>query len=125
VLTIGSDSPVYAVGPFDRVTMAQGSVPFSVVVAPGDRLKFPIIAVDSAVRLEAGAPVALDASEMPAVDPAGDLAWPQPLGSPVSLSGRRLPEYFCFAEFPQDRAFHHGAALPRRVVMRKFDLFGR
>jgi len=125
VLTIGSDSPVYAAGNFDRVTMAQGSVPFAAVVAPGERLKFPIIAVSSAIRLESGAPVPVPAAEMPAVDSGGDLLWPQPAGSPVSLSGRKAPEYFCFAEFPQDRAFHHGAALPRRVVMRKFDLFGR
>ncbi|MDR0458704.1 MAG: hypothetical protein LBH10_06745 [Burkholderiaceae bacterium] len=125
VLTIPSDSPVYAIGNFDRVTMAQGSVPFTIVVAPGQRLKFFVIAVDSAFTRVDGKPQPV---EPPKVDADGELVWPQDSGSTnggISLAGRRAPEYFCFAEFPQDRAFHHGAALPRRVVMRKFDLFGR
>ena len=42
-----------------------------------------------------------------------------------SMTGRRLPEYICYHDFPQDRAHHSGARLPRKVVLRKFDLLGR
>ncbi|MCK7579808.1 MAG: hypothetical protein MZV65_31715 [Chromatiales bacterium] len=42
-----------------------------------------------------------------------------------TLAGRAYPEYFCYGDFPQDRAHHHGEPLPRKVVLRKFDLFGR
>jgi hypothetical protein len=124
VLSIPSDSPAYAVGRFDRVTMAQGSTPFTAVVMPGERLKFPVLSIDRALRLVNGQP---EDVACPSVDAEGELAWPdgQPPGGALSLSGRRSPEYFCWGEYPQDRAFHHGAALPRRVVMRKFDLFGR
>lgn len=125
VLSIPSDSPIYAIGRFDRVTMAQGSTPFTAVVMPGEHLKFPVLSIDRALRLEGGQPVDV---ERPAVDSDGELIWPggqQPGGVQFSLTGRRSPEYFCFGEYPQDRAFHHGAALPRRVVVRKYDLFGR
>lgn len=125
VLSIPSDSPVYAIGRFDRVTMAQGSSPYSVVVMPGEALKFPVLSVDRAFSLVAGVPTDVP---RPQVDPAtGELVWPAgpPAGAQLSISGRRAPEYFCFGDYPQDRAFHHGAALPRRVVLRKFDLFGR
>jgi len=126
VLSIPSDSPVYAVGMFDRVTMAQGSTPFTAVVMPGETLKFPVLSIARAFVLEGGAPKDVP---LPGVDGNGELVWPPGVkphdGAQLSLSGRRSPEYFCFGEYPQDRAFHHGAALPRRVVLRKFDLFGR
>ena len=35
-----------------------------------------------------------------------------------------MPEYYCFQEIPIDRPEHSGAALPRRVALRRFDLFG-
>jgi hypothetical protein len=60
--------------------------------------------------------------------PAGTLTWGAdvpPDGAQIALTGRKRPEYFCLQEFPQDRAHHHGRDLPRRVVLRRFDLFGR
>jgi hypothetical protein len=63
---------------------------------------------------------------------AGELpiAWPNdgaapPVGTQYCVRGRRHPEYFLFKDFPQDRAHYGGLTLPRRTVMRKFDLFGR
>lgn len=66
---------------------------------------------------------------VPAIIEPGFLTWITPPAPPVgvqfSVSGRRHPEFFIFKDLPQDRAHHGGAALPRRVVARRFDLFGR
>jgi len=41
------------------------------------------------------------------------------------LTGRRRQEYFVYAEMPFDRPIHYGLTLPRRVVIRRFDLYGK
>lgn len=125
VLSIPSNSPVYDIGRFDRVVMGHGSVPYTAVVMPGESLKFPVLSVERAFIVQNNAAVDID---MPAISADGDVSFPAgaiPAGAAVSLTGRRQPEYFCFGEYPQDRAFHHGADLPRRMVLRKFDLFSR
>lgn len=129
VLTIPSDSPLYAMGEFDRAVMVNSSQPFSVNRRRGqhDKLTFPVVQIDRVFWkspddeiVEGGIPVV-------AAD--GSLSWPEggepPAGMQFSITGRRRPEYFCFGEFPQDRAHHSGADLPRRVVLRRWDLFGR
>lgn len=125
VMTLPSDSPAYGVGPFDRITMSQSSVPFSTVLRPGDRLREPVLSVDLATWFEGDQ---LVSAHVPAVLDDGSLAWPAeapPEGAQVALTGRKRPEYFVLQEYPQDRAHHGGRDLPRRVVARKFDLFGR
>jgi hypothetical protein len=60
----------------------------------------------------------------------GVLTWPPlaaktpPAGVTVAITGRRHPEYFCWLTLTLDRPHHSGAPLPRRVVLRRFDLFG-
>ena len=48
-----------------------------------------------------------------------------PPGVTYSITGQRLPEYYCLVEMPSSRNEHSGASLPRRVVLRRFDLLGR
>ena len=57
----------------------------------------------------------------------GTITWgtPPPLGSLFTLIGRRQLEYFLFKDLPQERAHHGGLALPRRVALRRFDMFDR
>jgi hypothetical protein len=125
VVTLASDSAAYAMGQFDRLAMTQSSVPFSVVLRPGDRMREPVVSVDRATWFEDGD---LVEGGPPEVGDDGTLTWDSdapPDGAQIALTGRKRPEYFCLQEFPQDRAHHHGRDLPRRVVLRKFDLFGR
>jgi hypothetical protein len=141
VVTLPSDSPAYALGQFDRLVMLQSSVPFSVILRPGDTLREPVDSVEQVSWFEGGALVSVQrpsSSGQCATFPASWLSGVQPEEPPrtwfgstppaeaqVTVSGRKRPEYFCLQEYPQDRAHHHGRPLPRRVVLRKFDLFGR
>lgn len=129
VCTIPSDSPLYAIGENDRVTFDDSTEPFSVILMAGvDVLSFMASQIDTVIWRD---PVtkALVTGGLPvqaSVD--SSLAWAAnapPLGSQYTVSGRRHPQYWCFADFPQDRAHSAGLTLPRRVVLRKYDLASR
>ena len=127
VVTLPSDSLAYAMGQFDRLTMVQSSIPFRVVLRPGDTLRDQVVSVNQATWFSNSALVTANAP--PEVGEDGTtLVWPgdsPPADTQVALSGRKRPEYYCLQEFPQDRAHHGGRDLPRRVVLRRFDLLGR
>lgn len=128
VLTIPSDSPLYAMGPFDRVVFTDASEPFSISMTRGDNdvLRFPVVAIDRVFWLNGSG--AIVEGGIPTVSTAGVLAWAtgEPAaGTQYSITGRQRPEYFMFQEMPSDRAFHSGAALPRRVALRKYDVYGK
>ncbi|MBI1207446.1 MAG: hypothetical protein GC191_09195 [Azospirillum sp.] len=130
VFTIPGDSPLYAAAEFDRVVMINSSEAFSVPLVrgvSGERLSFPVLRVDSAIWIADGAIVNGD---LPAIAGDGSVDWSgvalaPDVGTQYSLSGRRHTEYFIFKDLVQDRAHFHGLALPRKVVARRFDLFGR
>lgn len=158
VLSIPSDSPLYAAGEHDRITMDDSSEPFSnlftdKVARPeptGDQLAptvddddmladgwtpvtvkigFAPISISRIIWKDPGTEALVEGA-IPAVTGSDSLTWLHPDGCPpvgvqVSMTGRRKLEYFLFKELPQDRAHHGGAALPRRVAARRFDLFGR
>lgn len=128
VLTLPSDSPLYAMGELDRVVMLNSSQPFSVNMTRGfnDRLRYPTERIDRVFWKDANE--AIVEGGIPTVSGSGELTWSSgepPAGTQYSITGRRRPEYFCFKEFPQDRSHHSGLDLPRRVVLRRFDLFGQ
>lgn len=128
MLSIGSDSPLYGLGQFDRIMSIDRSEPFSVALVRGlnDMIRFPVIELTRAFYIDAGDFIVdLD---LPKINPDGTLDWgtsPPPANLSYSLSGRRPPEYFCYVELPTDRPQHSGEKLPRKVVLRRFDLFGR
>lgn len=126
VVTLASDQAIYALGEGDRVVLLDSSAPFSLVLAPGAKLRMTVLEFSRCTYLAAG--VETDAA-LPDVADDGVLSWAgggaPPAGAQFTLTGRRHPEYFAFQEFPQDRAHHHGADLPRRVVLRAWDLYGR
>lgn len=128
VLSIPSNSPLYAIGEIDRLIMLNSSEPFSITMTMGvdDVFKFPVVSVDR-VFWKSDNNTLVNGS-IPTVNSAGVISWgavaPEP-GTQFSATGRKRPEFFCFKEFPQDRAHHAGLDLPRRVVLRRFDLFGK
>jgi hypothetical protein len=128
VLTIPSDSPLYEMGEFDRVIMADSTQPFSTQIASLDAsMPWPVVSLSRAFYLLDGEPEDLPLPEIS--DSGYELSWADPEAIeeilPISITGRRRPEYFCWGAFPSDRAHHSGADLPRRVVLRRFDLYGR
>jgi hypothetical protein len=128
VVSLPSDSPVYAMGEGDRVALMDSSEPFATVLVRGatdERLAFPVVAVEAVRWLDQGATVT---GGIPRVAADGTLSWiarAPSVGAQYSVAGRRRPEYFVWGELPQDRAHHGGEALPRRVVLRRWDLYGR
>lgn len=129
VVSIGSDSPLYAMGQADRVTLLNATEQFSLALthgAPTERLIGKIVAINRVFWLNAQK-VIVD-GEIPQVQENGTLAWgagEPPAGTQYTISGARHLEYFCFGQFPSNRNMHRGAALPRLVVLRRFDLWGR
>lgn len=129
VMTIAADSPLYAAGENDRLTMTQSSEPFSVplVRGSGDVLRFPVVQVDR-VFWRDPATLALTEGGIPAVADDGSLSWAEdepPAGVQYSVTGRKRPEFYIFKDFPQDRSHQGGMTLPRRVVARRYDLAGK
>ncbi len=134
VISVGSNTPLYAAGENDRIVFLQSSEAFDLVLdaAGTDKLQFTVIACDRCFWLTPnnGQPVAVVEGTPPVQDATGVLTWPGGIGQPpagvqYSVRGRKLPEYFLFKDFMQDRSHFSGLALPRRCVLRKFDLFGR
>jgi len=127
VVTIGSDSPVYKAGEFDRITLEDSSAPFSItkIHDGSERLPFKIVVIDRIFWLDDESNIIN--GEIPTVDVDGSLTWivSPPSGIQYSITGRRRPEYYMYQEFPQDRAHFQGAALPRRVVLRSFELMSK
>lgn len=131
VVSIPENSPMWDSGQFDRVTMLNASDKFSQPLQRGavsERLLFVPQRVDRVFWKE---PVtqALVEGGIPVVAPNGTLSWPgggePPPGMTYSLTGWKYSEYFVFGDFPSSRNEHGGVRLPKRVVLRRFDLFGR
>jgi hypothetical protein len=127
VLTIPSDAAIYDIREFDRVMLVQSEEPFSFTLTHdgNEKLTGEISEIEG-VQWLAGA--MLVTGGIPHVEGDGTLSWDTgepPAGDQYTVSGKRRPEYFCFGDFPQDRHHQGGLALPRRVVLRRFDLFSR
>lgn len=129
VVTIGEDSPLYNMGQFDRVTMMNATEQFSITLihgAPTERLIGKIELISRVFWLDAQKE--LTQGGIPTVADNGTLTWSSgepPAGTQYGISGSRFQEFFCFGMFPSNRNEHQGARLPKRVVLRKFDLWGR
>lgn len=128
VVTIPSNSPLYAMGQFDRVTMLNGTEPFSLTFTRGhnDVLQFPVERIDRVFWYDDDD--SLVDGGIPTVAADGTLHWDSdepPAGKRYSISGTKRTEFYCWGEFPSNRNMHSGEPLPRRVVLRRFDLFSR
>ena len=124
VVSVGSDSPIYAVGPYDRLRQMDSDEPFSSVWQPGQKLKFVPATIDRAFWVN-GAEV--HDIPPPVIGDDGTLSWTTapPAKTLVSLTGRRPVEYFVYQDVPVARGHQLGDLLPRKVVLRRYDLLGR
>lgn len=127
MLTVPSNSPLYAMGERDRVVQLNGDDPFSINLRRGinDRLPWQVKSISrvfwisGASIVEGGIPSQQDDGTLVFADGA------PPDGVTYSVSGKKFSEYFVYRDFPSDRGHHFGAALPIKVQLRRFDLFGR
>ena len=129
VLTIPSDSPLYQVGVWDQVAMADSTQPFNVTLTHGgaDFVSIPVLEVNRAYWLNDAGDTVVEGG-VPEVRTDGMIifnAGPPPIGKRYIMTGRMHPTFYAFTDFAQDRSAHSGADLPRRVVLRKLDLYGR
>jgi hypothetical protein len=127
LLTLPSDTPHYEMGHYDLVLLLDSSQPFSSVLTRGenDLILFPISKIDRVFWREDGEIVESNVREVSGrMLDWGDNPQP-PAGTQYSVTGRWIPDYFVYMELPTERAHHGGLPLPRRVVVRRFDLFGR
>lgn len=129
VVAIPENSPAYDAGQFDRVAMLNSTDRFSVPLTRGaddERLFFRIANIDRVFWLTNGGAPIVDGG-IPTVDAQGVLTWvtgAPPAGIQYTVEGSKNSEYFVFDTMPSDRNEHSGARLPRKAVLRNFDLMG-
>lgn len=132
VMSVPQNSPMWdAIGQFDRILMLNSNDVFSQPLrrgAPSERLIFTVQSVSRCFWLD---PIARTVVEggIPVIDDNGNPSWPDggqpPDGYTYSLTGQKYDEYFIYMKYPSDRNEHAGMRLPKRIVARKWDLFGR
>lgn len=131
-MTVGSDSPIWAnAGRYDRIILWNSTDVFSQPFQRGaasERVLFTVENITRCFWLSADRLSTVEGG-IPVIGGDGRLTWPNggepPLGTKYSLTGTRFDEYFIIDSLPSDRNEHSGAQLPKRIQMRKWDLFGR
>ncbi|EPT1453048.1 hypothetical protein ACVOZ6_004703 [Escherichia coli] len=119
-------------GQYDRFITKNGLDGFNEVLVRGaatEKLRVPVNQINRCFWISPDDQTQLVEGGIPQVDDKGRLTWPDggapPLGQQYSVSGDRYSEYFLVDAYPDDRNEHAGMRLPKRVVLRKWDLFGR
>lgn len=130
VLSIPENSPLYDIAQFDRVVATTSSDTFSIPLVRGavnERIPGQIKEISRVFWFNQVGNIV--EGGIPTVGANGVLSWPgggsPPAGTTYSVTGERYNEYYCFGAFSNDRMKHGGMRLPRRMVLRAFDLFGR
>lgn len=130
VVTIPENTPFYDGGQFDRVLMLNSTDRFSLVFvrgAPAEKLTVRVEQIGRVFWLTNGALPIVDGG-IPTVAADGTMTWKDgapPAGTQYTIEGTRYSEYFVFSALTSDRNEHQGARLPKKVVLRSFDLFAR
>jgi hypothetical protein len=130
VVSIPENSAMYDMSRFDRVVMLDATEGFSIALrhgAPAERILGPVQAVTRVFWYDTDG-VTIVEGGLPTLAPNGAPTWSTgepPAGRAYSVSGTSFVEYFCFEKYPSNRGEHHGLRLPKRNVLRKFDLFGQ
>ena len=132
VVTIPENSAMYDCGQFDRVLMLNSTDRFSYALArgaPNERVFVSVEAFERVFWLTNGNLPIVD-GDLPTIDANGFVSWAHgavapPVGTVYTVEGTRYAEYFVYSALPSDRAEHQGARLPKKIVLRSFDLFAR
>lgn len=133
VLSIPQASPLWDAGQFDRILLLNSTDVFSQPFtrgAPNERLLFKTARFTRCFWLHPQDRNQIVEGGLPVVDDNGNMTWPGGVGEPppgmkYSLTGEKFDEYFVFLQLLTDRNQHSGMRLPKRVTVRKWDLFGR
>ena len=119
-------------GQYDRFITQQGLDGFSEIQtrgAPSERFRLPINSITRCFWIDPLNPRGVVDGAIPVIGDDGRPSWPNggepPPGVQYSISGDRFSEYFMLDAYPDDRGEHRGMRLPKRIVLRKWDLFGR
>jgi hypothetical protein len=129
VLSIPEDSPLYEIGMFDRVLCETSTDNFTLAMirgAPSERMHGAVKEFTRVFWFDNNENIV--EGGLPTVDVNGRLTWADgapPGGKAYTIEGVKYQEYYCFGPFSNDRNKHAGMRLPRRMVLRKFDLLGR
>lgn len=126
MLSIPSDSPIYEIGEFDKVAALNRTDPFNIKLVSGvnNYIKYRVIEITQITWLDSNKDIVF--GDLPYIDIDGRVQWSgnaPPLDTTYSVTGTRIPEYYVYLKLPFDRPHHSGRKLPRRVVLRPFDLF--
>lgn len=130
IATIPNTSPVWGAGLYDRITLRDATEAFSVYLIRGhvsERLLFEVVEVHE-VFWKNATTQALVPGGIPTINENGVPVFTEkapPAGTTYSITGTRRPEYFVARDLPSSRGMHSGEALPKRLQLRRWDLFGR
>lgn len=132
VVTIPENSAMYEVGEFDRAVMLNATEYFSLILTRGDpqeKIHLPVKAITRVFWLDPTHTSIIEGAVFPTVNADGSLTWPMngapPAATQYTITGTSFVEYFSWGPYPSNRNEHSGARLPKRIVLRRFDLFGR
>lgn len=131
VLTIPQAAAIYGMGQWDRVTALNTQQVFSLVLTRGDpleRLWTSVLSISRVFWLTPDGTAVVEGG-LPVLNPDGTLTWgdvPTPAaGEQYTITGVKMLDYYCWGMFPTNRNFQQGLQLPRKVVLRDWDLFSR
>lgn len=129
-LTIPQASAMYEADQFDRVVLLNSTERFSLVLKRGGTAekvyRTRILSVEPVFWLDGNGAVVTGGTPTMATD--GTPSWTTgapPDGTSYTITGVSCDEYFVWNNMVSDRGEHFGARLPRKAIIRKFDLFGR
>ena len=131
-MTVPADSPMWQdAGRFDRVVLLNSTDMFTRNLtrgAPSEQLLYTVARMARCFWLHPQTKALIE-GKPPVVSADGRLSWPDggepPPGTVYSLTGERYDEYFVFDKMPSDRNAHRGMPLPKKLQLRRWDLFGR
>jgi hypothetical protein len=130
LFSIGSDSPAYVIGQYDRMRLINSTSPFSIVRTRGDSdyITGTLQSLTRVFWLNTAGDAVIEGS-LPTIQTDNmNWAWTSggpPAGTQYTVTGTKFDEYYFFLDGSNDRNHHAGAALPRKAPGRRFDLFAR
>jgi hypothetical protein len=133
VVSIPSDSAMYEIGQWDRVVFLNAALPFSLKLtrgAPDEILLYTAVATIDRVFWLNPAGNAIVEGGIPTVGADGSLTWPTgqqapPVNQQYTITGSRQAEYWVPFDMAMNRNESGGLPLPKRILLRLFDVASR